>query len=133
MANLFSIFTFLIIMHTAHTQLPAEHKKYLYVLFSVTFSGQVLPLLHNIILISGFLHVLNNIFLKACTAGLYGDMCQHQCGHCLNISKCEVYGTCLSGCQPGYTSEFCNECELVNWIICKIFTVNKMTYFNDLY
>lgn len=63
-----------------------------------------------------FFHVLNFVFLE-CTDGLYGDMCQNQCGHCSNLSQCHhINGTCLSGCQPGYSSEFCNQCELISFI-----------------
>lgn len=47
-----------------------------------------------------------------CNDGMFGDLRQSQCGHCLDLSKCHhVNGTCLDGCKPGYISKFCNQCK----------------------
>lgn len=53
----------------------------------------------------------DNVWIIAeCNDGMYGDRCKNQCGHCSNMSQCHhVNGTCLTGCQPGYTNGFCKE------------------------
>ena len=46
--------------------------------------------------------------LKACENGTYGLECMEMCGHCSNSSVCNnVNGTCLDGCDPGYTEHLC--------------------------
>lgn len=45
-----------------------------------------------------------------CTAGWYGDRCNHSCGYCLNGAPCfHVSGSCDNECQPGYQVPYCIE------------------------
>ncbi|XP_065942716.1 multiple epidermal growth factor-like domains protein 11 [Magallana gigas] len=48
-----------------------------------------------------------------CDKGWYGDGCQRQCGHCINITQCDhVHGTCSEGCEVGYEGQTCDqECQ----------------------
>uniref|UniRef100_K1RAA7 Cell death abnormality protein 1 n=1 Tax=Magallana gigas TaxID=29159 RepID=K1RAA7_MAGGI len=48
-----------------------------------------------------------------CDKGWYGDGCQRQCGHCINITQCNyVHGTCSQGCEMGYEGQTCDrECQ----------------------
>nr|XP_034321234.1 multiple epidermal growth factor-like domains protein 10 isoform X2 [Crassostrea gigas] len=48
-----------------------------------------------------------------CDKGWYGDGCQRQCGHCINITQCNyVHGTCSQGCEVGYEGQTCDqECQ----------------------
>lgn len=58
-------------------------------------------------------YVINVILISVeCNDGLFGDMCQKECGRCLNMSQCHhINGICINGCKPGYSSEFCNQCK----------------------
>ncbi|XP_052693306.1 multiple epidermal growth factor-like domains protein 10 isoform X2 [Crassostrea angulata] len=48
-----------------------------------------------------------------CETGWYGDGCQRQCGHCINMTQCDhVIGTCSQGCEVGYEGQMCDrECQ----------------------
>ncbi|XP_065925748.1 multiple epidermal growth factor-like domains protein 10 isoform X2 [Magallana gigas] len=48
-----------------------------------------------------------------CDKGWYGDGCQRQCGHCINITQCDyLHGTCSQGCEVGYKGQTCDqECQ----------------------
>lgn len=51
-----------------------------------------------------------NILILECTNNKYGDGCQTNCGHCLNMSQCHhINGTCFDGCDPGYEGQKCNQ------------------------
>nr|XP_022306415.1 platelet endothelial aggregation receptor 1-like isoform X2 [Crassostrea virginica] len=49
-----------------------------------------------------------------CAVGFYGDGCQKQCRHCINMMQCHhVNGTCLGGCEPGYKGDNCMQvCDI---------------------
>ena len=57
------------------------------------------------------------LFLE-CSYGKYGVGCEMSCGHCTNKGLCHhVNGTCLGGCEQGYTGGFCIcECYTSYWI-----------------
>uniref|UniRef100_A0A8W8NPK4 protein-tyrosine-phosphatase n=1 Tax=Magallana gigas TaxID=29159 RepID=A0A8W8NPK4_MAGGI len=45
---------------------------------------------------------------KTCDATWYGAGCKFQCGHCFGENNCHhVKGSCLSGCQKGFTGDLC--------------------------
>ena len=47
-------------------------------------------------------------FFTACVVGTYGNNCNNTCGNCLNVNECfHTNGTCLTGCDPGYTGDLC--------------------------
>ena len=55
------------------------------------------------------LYLFTNILLE-CDDGLYGESCQHECGHCTYITQCHhENGTCLNGCKAGYKGAYCKE------------------------
>ena len=62
---------------------------------------------------TSFKHISVNIYyvfltLIACTTGTCGVDCSNTCGHCLFPNDCfHINGTCLSGCEPGYTGDDC--------------------------
>lgn len=44
----------------------------------------------------------------ACDAAWYGAGCKFQCGHCIGEDSCHhVNGSCLLGCQKGFTGDLC--------------------------
>ncbi|XP_062620887.1 multiple epidermal growth factor-like domains protein 10 [Saccostrea cucullata] len=43
-------------------------------------------------------------------SGTYGVECRFKCGQCRDGVACHhVSGTCVSGCEPGYTGQACNK------------------------
>lgn len=83
-----------------------------------------------------FWYILIGIISKLvdCTDGLFGDMCQNKCGQCSNLSQCHhIDGTCLGGCQPGYISEFCNQCKFTIQLYVKwLFISHNYTVFRKI-
>ncbi|XP_078327321.1 uncharacterized protein LOC111115469 [Crassostrea virginica] len=53
------------------------------------------------------------IGVRACRSGKYGKNCNNSCGFCSDQNDCShVNGTCLSGCDLGYTGALCKtECS----------------------
>ena len=48
------------------------------------------------------------IVFIACSSGYYGLNCNNTCGLCRDQQACDhVNGTCLTGCEPGFTRELC--------------------------
>lgn len=40
----------------------------------------------------------------------YGSDCEYKCGHCFNNASCDTTdGTCLNGCEKGYTGSDCKQ------------------------
>lgn len=54
-------------------------------------------------------------WFSECLSGYFGVRCNKTCsGHCLNNSSCHpIDGTCVSGCQDGFTGNLCNACKSV--------------------
>nr|XP_022308884.1 cell death abnormality protein 1-like isoform X1 [Crassostrea virginica] len=51
-----------------------------------------------------------------CANGKYGFGCENSCGRCTDFEPCyRVNGTCLNGCEKGYTGETCKFCENGNY------------------
>lgn len=51
-----------------------------------------------------------------CDATWYGAGCRFQCGHCVGKDDCHhVNGSCLLGCQKGFTGDLCFNRK---WCIC---------------
>ena len=46
---------------------------------------------------------------SGCSAGQYGSECQQLCGQCKGSSACNrLTGVCPDGCDPGWTTLYCN-------------------------
>lgn len=57
-----------------------------------------------------------------CTDGMFGDKCSKACGYCKDMSQCNhVDGTCINGCQPGYTSKLCKQRAFI--LLCIFFLI----------
>lgn len=70
----------------------------------------ILPLINQFYVLIFLVFCNCNCLIKECNNGMYGDLCQNECGHCAETPQCHhINGTCLNGCLPGYTSEFCNQ------------------------
>lgn len=51
-------------------------------------------------------------YFSACRSGFYGADCLLACGHCFGPDTCyHVNGSCLGGCQAGFTGDKCNTCK----------------------
>lgn len=47
-----------------------------------------------------------------CPNTSYGAECKSTCGHCRDGVPCHhVTGQCMTGCEPGYTGQNCNNGE----------------------
>lgn len=52
--------------------------------------------------------------LPDCDNGTYGKDCNNTCGHCFDKNSCfHSNGSCLNGCEPGFTGELCKSCMYV--------------------
>lgn len=50
-----------------------------------------------------------NFSNTGCPRGSYGAGCKYRCGRCRDGVGCHhVTGYCVSGCEPGYTGQACN-------------------------
>lgn len=55
----------------------------------------------------------------ACDATWYGAGCKSQCGHCVGEDNCHhVNGSCLLGCQEGFTGDLCFNREWCIYVMC---------------
>lgn len=53
-----------------------------------------------------------DIFNIECDRGSYGANCNETCGHCRYENPCfNVNGTCVNGCDAGYTGHLCKTRE----------------------
>lgn len=70
------------------------------------------------------IYLSNNLYIHikhlACNATWFGDGCKSQCGYCLGENNCHhVNGSCLLGCQEGFTGDLCFDrecCIYVLWL-----------------
>jgi hypothetical protein len=54
--------------------------------------------------------------------GKYGQHCGYYCGVCLKSEQCHhVNGTCLKGCDAGYTGMLCQGSKLLWYIFAFMF------------
>ena len=57
-----------------------------------------------------------NCFI-ACSSGYYGLNCNNTCGLCRDQQACDhINGTCLTGCEPGFTGELCITGKYIQFI-----------------
>ena len=53
-------------------------------------------------------------FNIACDPGTYGQRCGKRSGYCWKKENCfHTNGTCLNGCDPGYSGDLCNACVFI--------------------
>lgn len=56
------------------------------------------------------------LFITACDGGMYGEGCAIPCGNCLESRQCHhINGTCMNGCDNGYSGSNCTDGWLIIW------------------
>lgn len=66
-----------------------------------------------------YIHI--SFMYLACDATWYGAGCKFQCGHCIGEDNCHhVNGSCLLGCQKGFTGDLCFNRK---WCICVLLII----------
>lgn len=68
------------------------------------------------------IYLSNNLYIHikhlACNATWFGDGCKSQCGYCLGENNCHhVNGSCLLGCQEGFTGDLCFDRECCIYVL----------------
>lgn len=80
----------------------------------------------SITLWSQILKTYINFMYLACNATWYGAGCKYQCGNCINKGDCHhVNGSCLLGCQEGFTGDFCFKRKLCIYNVEKHLLITK--------
>ena len=60
-----------------------------------------------------------------CLSGLYGTNCSRHCSQLCKEKRCDIsLGTCFSGCEIGYTGNFCN-------ISMTVFSLDLSIFYKD--
>lgn len=60
------------------------------------------------------------MFLFSECNGTYGNNCNETCGHCRDKTTCDhVYGSCATGCSPGYSGTHCKKSKYIDMLIIK--------------
>lgn len=101
--------------------------------YSYYLNGQLIMLWWRNTFWCQIIHTHINFMYLACDATWYGAGCKSQCGHCFGEDNCHhVNGSCLLGCQEGFTGDFCFKRKFCIHNVDKRFLYKKKTIEHDI-